>query len=243
MARKKEKKEIDPQGWMFSFSDLLTNMLTFFVLLYSMSSMNNLTFEYSLGPSLRGALGVINRGKLTSVGKPRFMPISLPPTEDFALIEDALIEALLSDDQDQPAKEARPVPQGLQTQGVQTIDIYANNKFAQILFPARILFDRNSARILPQMTRHLLGMAEILIKFAHPVRINGFSGQTEGAENGADLSLRRASAVLNFLVSQGGLAPERCSLAGYGSLRHEDRKGKNESYVEIYVIKATNYTT
>ncbi|MEW6379315.1 MAG: flagellar motor protein MotB [bacterium] len=241
MSKKKEKKEIDPQAWMFSFSDLLTNMLTFFVLLYSMSSMNDLAFEHYLGPSLRGALGAINRGELTNIGKPRFMPVSLPPTEEFAQIEDALIKALLSDaGEEQPGNEAGTVPQGLQTQ---TIDIYANNKFAQILFPAQILFDKNSAQILPHMARHLKGIAEILTKFAHPVRINGFSGRTEGTDKGADLSLRRASAVLNFLVSQGGLAPERCSLAGYGSLRYEERRGKSEDYVEIYIIKAANYTT
>ena len=31
---------IDPQGWMITFSDLLTLMLTFFVLLFSMSSLD-----------------------------------------------------------------------------------------------------------------------------------------------------------------------------------------------------------
>ena len=31
---------IDPDGWMITFSDLLTLMLTFFVLLFSMSSLD-----------------------------------------------------------------------------------------------------------------------------------------------------------------------------------------------------------
>ncbi|MCL6582426.1 MAG: OmpA family protein [bacterium] len=235
MAKKKEKKEMDPQAWMFSFSDLLTNMLTFFVLLYSMSSMNNLAFEHYLAPSLRGALGVINRGELTSIGKPRFMPVSLPPTEEFSLIEDAFIKALLSDAKEQD--EAGP-----DSKNLQTIDIYANQKFAQVLFPAKVLFEKNSAEISPQMAKHLRGIAVILNKFAHPVRINGYSYSAGGQESEV-LSLKRASAVLNFLITEGGLAPERCSLAGYGELRPEGRRVKSEDYVEIYIIKAINYTT
>ncbi|MEW5800591.1 MAG: flagellar motor protein MotB [bacterium] len=239
MAKEKKKQETDPQAWMFSFSDLLTNMLTFFVLLYSMGSMDNLTFEYVVGPSLRGALGIINQGGLTSIGKPRFMPISVPPTEEFALIEDAVVKALLSRGDDQSKDKSMPV-----SDKSQTIDIYANSKFAQILFPAQILFEKNSAEILPQMARHLEGIAELLKKFAHPVRINGYSHSASLGGSGASLevlSLKRASAVLQFFISRGGLAPERCSIAGYGGLRHEERNGKSEDYVEVFIIKAINY--
>ena len=244
MAKKKEKKEIDPQAWMFSFSDLLTNMLTFFVLLYSMSSMNDLAFECSVGPSLRGALGVINKGGYTSIGKPVFIPRSTPPTEEFALIEDAVIKALLSKTDEQSEGGSMPV-----SENVHTIEIYANSKYAQILFPAQILFEKNSAEILPEMLPHLEGIAELLKKFAHPVRINGYSHQASAGGSGGggdkcgDLSLKRASAVLQFFISRGGIAPERCSMAGYGDLRNGERKGKSADYVEIFIIKATNYTT
>jgi len=243
-SRKKKKQEVDSQAWMFSFSDLLTNMLTFFVLLYSMSSMNDLAFEYSVGPSLRGALGALNRGGYTSIGKFRFMPTSIPPTAEFALIEDAVIKALLTKTDGQSEAASMPV-----SENIQTIEIYANSKFAQILFPAQILFEKNNAKILPQMTRQLEGIAKLLTKFAHPVRINGYSHQAATTRAGGDgdknedLSLKRASAVLHFFISHGGLAPERCSLAGYGNLRNKERRSKNADYVEIFIIKAANYTT
>ncbi|HPM76918.1 MAG TPA: flagellar motor protein MotB, partial [bacterium] len=41
MARKKEQAGTDPNAWMVTFSDLLTLMLTFFVLLLTMSSMDS----------------------------------------------------------------------------------------------------------------------------------------------------------------------------------------------------------
>lgn len=239
MAKKKKKQEVDPQSWMLSFSDLLTNMLTFFVLLYSMSSMNNLEFEYTLGPSLRGALGCMNRGDLTSVGKPKFVSPPMLPNDEFALIEDAVVRALMSKDEDLSVDESKTL-----SKNFQAIEVYSNSKFAQILFPAKILFRKNSAELLPQMARKLEGIAVILQKFAHPVRINGYSRSSGDKGDGADISLKRAAAVLKLLISkEGGVPPERCSLAGYGNLKKKQRRDKNEDYVEIFIIKATNYTT
>src|SRR4030043_2327888 len=108
MAKKKKKQEVDPQAWMFSFADLLTNMLTFFVLLFSMSSMNNLQFESYLG-SLQGALGGLGKGKFTGVGKPRFISFSQLPTEEMGIIEDAVIRALITKSEEQEAPFSRDI--------------------------------------------------------------------------------------------------------------------------------------
>ena len=83
MVRKKEKRkeEIDTQSWMISFNDLLTLMLTFFVLLFSMSSMSNSEFKSYLD-SLKGALGNYGRGRLTSIGKPKIISQPMYSTQD-----------------------------------------------------------------------------------------------------------------------------------------------------------------
>ncbi len=231
--RKKEKKreEIDTQAWMISFSDLLTLILTFFVLLFSMSSMNNLEFSYYMG-SLQGALGTLGRGKFTSIGKPKFISISSLPTEELALIEDSVIRALLlkSDKQEDT----------LIDNNFETLEIYANNKYAQIFFPSEIVFQKNSVKICPKMKSKLEKIAAVLKKFPHPIRINGYSHQPL-PESGIDLSTKRAASILRFLTNR-GIAPVRCSLAGYGNLRVEGRKNKNEDYVELFIIKPTNYS-
>lgn len=236
---KKKKQEVDPQGWMFSFSDLLTNMLTFFVLLYSLGSMNNLELEYSLGPSLGAALGVIEKGSLTSIGKPKFISVAMLPTEEFALIEDAVIRALLTKN-----KEDYPDELISYSQNLSSIEVYSNNKFAQILFPARLIFEKNSYEITPRIAKQLESIGKVLEKFAHPIRVNGYSHSSQTNDQAIELSLRRAAAILNFLTSKGGLSPDRCSLAGYGYLKNKDSqyKDKNEDYVEIFIIKATNYS-
>ncbi len=59
------KCEEGAPGWMVTFADLMTLLLTFFVLLLSMSTLDNQRIKLALG-SLRGALGVLEGG-----GQPR----------------------------------------------------------------------------------------------------------------------------------------------------------------------------
>ncbi|MEZ4766111.1 MAG: flagellar motor protein MotB [Calditrichia bacterium] len=64
MAGKKQKKQEEaPAGaplWIVTFSDLMSLLLTFFVLLLSFSSIQEVEFQKALG-SLKGALGVLPR--------------------------------------------------------------------------------------------------------------------------------------------------------------------------------------
>lgn len=240
MSKKKNKApELDPQGWMLSFSDLLTNLLTFFVLLYSLGSMNNLEFNYYLG-SLHGALGVLGDGKFTGIGKPKFIQASSMPSADLILMEDAVIQALMIKSLTEDNEEA------VFSKNIQSIEVYADSKYAKILFPARILFPKDSAEIPTEVAAKLKGMIEILNKFPYPIRINGYSHQIQSPsvrEANRKLSLRRAAAVLNFFLQEGKLSPERCSLAGYGSLRKDVKNKLAGDYVEIFIIKPTNYAS
>ena len=55
MARKKEKKELPESNWMDTYSDCITLLLTFFVLMYSMSSVDAAKLQ-SLSNALNSVL-------------------------------------------------------------------------------------------------------------------------------------------------------------------------------------------
>jgi len=233
MRKKKEKEEIDTQSWMISFNDLLTLMLTFFVLLFSMSSMNNKHFKVYLD-SLRGVLGNFGTGRLTSIGKPKILSDVVFPTQVSTLLQDALIRALLANSENLDDKPF--------FRNQNNIEIYSTTKFAQILFPGLLFFKKNSVDISPQMAQRLEEIIPILKKYAYPIRINGYSHQEKNSgerQRVTNLSLKRAATILHFLISKGGIAPERCSLADYGCLRKEKTKTKIEDYVEIFIVKPT----
>jgi chemotaxis protein MotB len=64
-TRREKKQNPGAPAWMVTFADLMTLLLTFFVLLLSMSTLDNQKVKLALG-SLRGALGVLEGG-----GQPR----------------------------------------------------------------------------------------------------------------------------------------------------------------------------
>ncbi|MGA1875803.1 MAG: flagellar motor protein MotB [bacterium] len=235
MRKKKEDSLVNPHVWMYSFSDLLTNMLTFFVLLFSMSSMNNLQLKTYLG-SLRGALGTLGKGRFTSIGKPKLLIHPHITAEGYSLLEDAVIRALLS------KSESVDVPI---SESIHSFEIYSTTKFAQILFPAKIAFQEDKMVITPQIAQQLHEITDMLKKFPYPIRINGYSSSgpsKAGEQKGRYLSRKRAAAILDFFITSGGLSPERFSMAGYGNLRKEGRETKDEDYVEVFIIKPTNWS-
>jgi len=62
-ATPEEDDGIDPQGWMITFSDLLTLMLTFFVLLFSMSSLDAKSLKELTEEAMGGGDGVLEAGE------------------------------------------------------------------------------------------------------------------------------------------------------------------------------------
>jgi chemotaxis protein MotB len=79
---KAPEKGIDVNAWMITFSDLLTLMLTFFVLLFSMSSLDSKSLkEVTDVEALAGGDGVLAPGKPVRVevtAKPRNIQITKP---------------------------------------------------------------------------------------------------------------------------------------------------------------------
>ena len=84
MGKREEEPEggIDVNGWMITFSDLLTLMLTFFVLLFSMSSLDSQSLkEVTDVQALAGGDGVLAPGKPVRVevtAKPKSVQITKP---------------------------------------------------------------------------------------------------------------------------------------------------------------------
>lgn len=79
-----------------------------------------------------------------------------------------------------------------------------------------ILFDSDSERILPQSTRILLELVDVLKKNeGMRLRILGHTDNTGEASHNLDLSKRRAQAVKDYLAEE-GIKPDRLEVAGQG---------------------------
>ena len=81
MPLKQKKQRAGAPMWIVTFSDLVTLLLTFFVLLLSMANMDQAKFELA-SDSLAGAFGVLGSSDKTEISTPKVVTFS-PVNDDF----------------------------------------------------------------------------------------------------------------------------------------------------------------
>lgn len=187
-------REIDPNSWMVTFSDLLTLLLTFFVLLLTMSSMDVKKLTESFGqitpsPSVFTDTGSSNMMQPNIVPQVGEDPASGTGESEIATDVEAYQELLrlldvLSETDDR-------------------ITIYDSDEGLVVRFGADFLFESNTDQLTPQALQTLEQIAPVLSRVAAiniPMKIEGHSSTPSGANANPDaemsLSIRRAHAVL-----------------------------------------------
>ncbi|MBN1477090.1 OmpA family protein [Candidatus Sumerlaeota bacterium] len=226
MAKKPKEeivvREIDPNAWMITFSDLLTLLLTFFVLLLTMSSMDQQQIDEAFGMMMREP-SVSELGGRAFVENETVIPaISEPP----ALGGDEESPITTESEAYQELLKLLEVIQGNED----LIEITRTPEGIIVRFRSDLAFGRNDAELTSEAQQMLISLCPLLRRMHFPMRIEGHASGApdQGGDPQAQmsLSLRRADSVLQHLI---GLSPpldERTlTLVGRGSqcpLRDEE---------------------
>lgn len=209
---KKCKKQSCPEGapaWLVTFSDLVTLLLTFFVLLQSMSTTNKINFT-AAAASIKSALTGKNPSAQTEFVVPvfpkepkvQFAPISAPTTQKLYEKIKSQIDSLRLQEN-----------VGLQKADDESIILRINNS---------ILFEPGKAKLAPQSYPILRNIADIIRPLPMDLRIEGHTDDTPmpGVGDGNwDLSVERSVSVLRFFTEADLLALDRMAAVGYGKER------------------------
>ncbi len=208
-ASKKCKKQSCPEGapaWLVTFSDLVTLLLTFFVLLQSMSTTSKVNFT-AAAASIRTALTGKHPAAQTEYVVPvfpkqpqvQFAPITAPTTQKLYEKIKSQIDSLKLQDS-----------VGLQKKDDEAIVLRVNET---------ILFEPGKAKILLQSHPVLRNISDIIRPLPMDLRIEGHTDDTTlpGTPDGNwDLSVDRSVSVLRFFT-EGNLLPlDRMAAVGYG---------------------------
>jgi chemotaxis protein MotB len=241
--RKRSSESGGSPEWMTTFSDLMTLLLTFFILLYSMSSVSNIKFNQA-ADSLQNSF--VGSGRKSILDGGQWVPednenvgvnattgdaASLSETET-AVVEAAKTKAahdelITSDGQTMIAVDPEVIKMyqevidfveknGLSEEISLSMDadgVYMNVK-------AAILFAPGSAVITESGTAALQKVAELIGNFENKVVIEGHTDNIphhdQKFESNWELSAGRAIAVLRQLTEQQNIEPARFSAVGYG---------------------------
>lgn len=204
-------------GWMATFSDMNTLLLTFFVLLFSMSSIRSDTFQEFFRTFSGDRLGLMQEGASITESQLMYDPLPEVPknSERSAMVD--LQRTLMERNLSTGVAGAVQLRMEDAPEGIIEIEIADH-----ILFAPGSAELSDEAREVLAVLRVFLG--RVLELSNRRVVIEGHTDTTIASQQAFVLSGRRAVAVLGFLLTPGEedtavLPPERFSVIGYGSTR------------------------
>ncbi len=241
MAKKKKPACICPKclpGWLAAFGDLMSLLLTFFVLLLSMSTMDRNKIAEAIG-SLNGAMSVLEGGVRSEVSHHRQQlatPIDAQEetAESVNRIASAVVEANeFIDEGGGPAITLEDAEEGF-----------------MITLPAKVLFRDGSAEIVgDDSILFLKRVAQIVSSFPKDVEVSvrGYTDDRKINNNPLykdnwELSAARAISVVKQLV-ENGVSSKSIHGAGFGEFRPiatnftEEGRAKNRRVEVRFIAK------
>lgn len=225
------KEEDCPEGlpgWLATFGDLMSLLLTFFVLLLSFSSTNIQSFQHAMG-ALQGALGVLS-------GQPE---LSLPIRQSMPKTEGNLSQAEMMN------KAGQELEHAVEETGLQG-DVHLEESTAGIIIRIsdRLFFDSADANIKESAALVLDAVGKAIEPLPNHVNIQGHTDtrpvNTPRFASNWELSGMRALAVGRYFIDRHNVSPQRVSITGYSEYQPlapnntEENMVKNRR-VEIHI--------
>ncbi|MEK6711843.1 MAG: flagellar motor protein MotB [Nitrospinota bacterium] len=195
----KKKVEEDGEGvWLISYGDMVTLMMTFFIMMLAFSSQDKAEVEKAVR-SIQGALGTGYSAEAVAQSEKR--------AESSFQSLGTMTRQLISDG------NLRDV-----------MDVKVTDRGIVLNMAGGVLFRPGSAVVERGFKPFLLEMAQMLKKVPYKLMVEGHTDDVppppqSGYPSNWELSAARAAAVVRTLVQEGGVEPERFSATGYGEFR------------------------
>jgi chemotaxis protein MotB len=259
---KPEEKKGGAPEWMNTYGDMVTLLLCFFVMLFSMSSLDVAKFE-QLAQSYTGQATVIvgGMGNLFTDQGVGLMPEAAAPEEvqsdnptdaneeEYAGTAEEIIAGQEAMERERQLNEAASdfktyFAQDDATSGIQ---IEVNDPYVEFTFPGSLLFDSGKANLKPEALAAIDSFAERMLMYPdYDIRIEGHTDNVPNS-SGSDyptnwhLSSARAASVIAYLVDVKQFDPAILSVGGMSEFKPVDtndtedgRRNNRRVVIKIY---------
>ncbi|MGM0437053.1 MAG: flagellar motor protein MotB [Bacillota bacterium] len=233
--RKNNKNDDTDSNWMTTFSDMMTLLLTFFVLLYSMSTIDAQKFKAAVN-SLRENMGILSGGRTVS---------EEPMVESGSLGSD-----ITPSPHENLTVARKEIQQYVQEKNLQDrVNMEMTQRGLVVRFTGQILFEVGEADIRNKGRDVLDKVATVLKDMPNNVMIEGHTDNlpidTDEFPSNWELSTARSTEVIKYFIEDPGIDPERLSAAGYSKYRPIEPNDSPENRalnrrVEVVILNTTN---
>lgn len=221
--RTREPKRRGPAPWMTTYADMVTLILVFFILLFSMSQIDVAKF--------RALIDSYSDKRLNF--NPSIVPFEYPSsTSDFSSLDgDKANESEAGDSSERNLMEADELEQlvieineYLSIHGLEEV-ITANRteRGVVLVLQESVLFETGQAAIIESAEPFLDKVGMLLTTIPNPVKVEGHTDNrpisTMRYPSNWELSAARAASVIRYLESKHQLDKKRFTAVGYGETR------------------------
>ncbi|HHI94963.1 MAG TPA: flagellar motor protein MotD [Gammaproteobacteria bacterium] len=229
MARKKKPEEhVNHERWLVSYADFITLLFAFFVVMYSISSVNEGKYRV-LSDSISSAFNPSEAGlpiKLNNPLKPPIISRAAMSSTDSSNTQNLSayggVEAS-REDKINLRKIASRISKGLEELiDDKLVKLKKNDLWIEIEIKSSILFSSGKASLQAKARPVLRDIAKVLSDFDNQIQVEGFTDNvpidTDNFQSNWELSAARAANVVH-LFSRAGINPSRLSAVGYGEFK------------------------
>ena len=235
MARRKEDPPKGSPAWMNTFADLMNLLLCFFVMLFSMSSVNEEKFEKVIA-SFQSTFSILPGGG-ASIGEGELISSGISQLENFDSYynqqmssqsdgqteeEKDITEAYEQQELEESEDMAQQLENALSQYGIQDdVEVDFNAEYVTLNMNGALLFDSASAELRDEAYPLVNKLGKILVTYDN--NIIEVEGHTDNVpihsskyEDNNVLSMYRALAVANYLRDTTTLDPAYIKSSGRG---------------------------
>jgi chemotaxis protein MotB len=271
MARKKKQEEHENhERWLVSYADFITLLFAFFVVMYSVSSVNEGKYRVlsdallSAFHSTPKSIDPIQVGQQSKSAVLADLKIKVTPdimihqeTQSQSIYEGDKKKSESDDESESSGESGDDVSLGKITDDVLLamanlielgiINVRKNDLWLEIEINNSILFQAGQAKLNESVIPVLRDLATIIYKFPNSIRIEGYTDSdkisTVKYPSNWELSSARAASIAR-LFEMSNILPERLSVVGFGPTRpvadNSTIDGRKKNRRVVIVIVANN---
>ncbi|WP_461205732.1 OmpA family protein [Clostridium sp. DL1XJH146] len=216
MRKKKKKQSSGSPLWMATFSDLMTLLLTFFILLYSISNVDQNKF-IDVANGLRDILTNNSNSVIEMVET-----VEIPDAENE-------IEENVDQEEDEELSEEEEIFQDLkviidqyvQTEGLtESVEVSISEIGVHIDIKDKLFFEEGKADLKEDAFGILDKISQKIIELPNNIMVEGHTDNipihTVEFDSNWELSAARAINVIRYFAEKKGVDPSRMRAVGYG---------------------------
>jgi len=210
LKRRHQEKKGSHERWLITYADMITLLLIFFIVMYTLSIVDAKKFQ-ALSTSLTKAMGSGSM-MLDSPG-PSVVPGQAGVETPLQAIENTQLE-IIKKELENYIKEAN-----LQA----NVSVSLEERGVVLSFQDEVLFRLGQADLTPKAREIIRKVGPILVKVPNYLRVEGHTDNlpinTYQFPSNWELSAARSSNVLQELVKNFDIYPQRLSAVAYGEYR------------------------